>query len=375
MDYTSLSDTINSTLATGVSTFNWKNVPGGLEKVSESSIGVVWGVGSGKLYYCNMPCTGKWQLSDIQDVIDVATDDDTVFALQKDKLSFKSANNVDNWITIPATNITKIFVTRSYIWGSGSNFLRLAKPGTTGNWVNVTLDSKVKITSSSMGALYGVDGTGIAYKTDESGQSGWVKIPQFKGKYSGIFGEGDTQAIYGATATSLDRCEGDKCKTIPTENPATFVQLQPRTKNVWMISGKGENIFTKKDAIDSSLLNDVRPLDSQRVDAVNRAKLDYEKTTMSGIVSKQLAYVRQFLEDNMGKKSDISELKDQAKVGDYQYNSLKNALKLTYEILLILIFVVIVYAMGGIFGPMTHFIAFGIIAAGTIYFIINNGGL
>jgi len=246
MDYSILTDRLNNLISSETGKTDWKNISGGLEKVSESSMGAVWGIGAGKLYSCLSPCNGSWTLQEFPEaspnlkVLDFTTDDSLVYVLwnnpdtQITGLMTKNGNNFGDWSRGElAPNLTKIFNTSSYIWGqdSAGKKYKLAKPGTTSNWVQSQDTSGVLITSASSSALYGIDSKGAAFKTDESLQSSWSPIPQFKGMLTGILGDANP-TLYATDGQELQQCEGEICETLPVPNPIR--NLSPNSKNLWM---------------------------------------------------------------------------------------------------------------------------------------------
>ena len=77
--YDLITDEINTLLKVNP---DWNEIPGGLTKVSSSSLGFSWGISSGKVYYCRLPCTGEWKQVDIpNNAIDISTDDTYVYVL------------------------------------------------------------------------------------------------------------------------------------------------------------------------------------------------------------------------------------------------------------------------------------------------------
>jgi hypothetical protein len=145
MSYSSLTDILNSRLINSETEQRWVNIPGGLDKISETS-NAAWGLSSGKLYVCALPCSGQW-IEQLDIVKDFTTDDSLVYVLTSG-LQTKNGNGSGEWtspITIPS--ITQIFNTGSYLWGqdSGGKKYKLAKPGTTANWISVPDTSDIKI--------------------------------------------------------------------------------------------------------------------------------------------------------------------------------------------------------------------------------------
>ena len=259
--YDSLTNQINNYVSSQTSN-DWNPIPGGLSKVVSSSIGFSWGIGLQKLYYCRLPCSGKWDNVPTSEIpIDISADDTHVYVLGSSKLMIKTANNLDEWILIDIPiGANEIFCTGSFIWiqdTSGKKW-KLAKPGTTGNWILVNDSTNSKITSTSTTSLYGIDISGDPMKTDESLQSGWSIIPQFGGqKYSKVIGDIDKTTLYGIdTNNQLRRCTDEKCDDVQTKGfiPEN-ISIDPTTNTVWMTtdtSGDIGNIFNKQDSLNKS---------------------------------------------------------------------------------------------------------------------------
>jgi hypothetical protein len=382
MGYSELTDSLNSILT---SEKNWVNIPGGLDKVSESSLGAVWGIKNGSLYSCLIPCNGNWVLQVFPEaspnlkILDFTTDDSLVYVLwnnpdtQITGLMTKNGNNFGEWSRAElAPNITQLFNTSSYIWGqSGTQKYKLAKPGTTSNWVLATDTSDIKITSGSPSGLYGVDSKGVAYKSDEALQSGWKVIPQFKGVFTGILGEADP-TLYGISNNQIQECRGDDCKVLPIESPVK--NFSPRQDNLWMTSeGQGNlgNIYMKDQTKD--LINDVKPLDKQRDVIVQDTQTQYQVATYYEIMTKQLTELKKMLSNLLNvKKVDTTSLEKNLKDTQGTSEQLENALPRLLQILIILGLLIVIYLCSGILGFTTHYIAFAVFIGG-IYYVLSNG--
>jgi hypothetical protein len=389
MDYSTLTDQINS-LITSETKKDWVNIPGGLDKVSESSSGAAWGIGAGKLYVCLLPCTGQWILEEIPDsspdlkILDFTTDDSLVYVLwnlvdslgnNNTGLTTKNGNNSGEWSrSTLAPQLTKLFNTSSYIWGqSGKQKYKLAKPGTTGNWITVADTSDVTITSASSTSLYGVDSKGVAYKTDEALQSTWTPIPQFKGVFTGILGEQDQSGIYGISNNQLQKCVGEDCETIPLQSP--IQTLSPNSKHLWMTSttqGNLGNIYMQ-DIQDPDLIRDTQSLNDQRDTLVENTKSQYEVATYYNVMSKQLTDLQKMLSGLItNKKIDTKPLETSLKGAQGTTQQLESALPRLLQILIIIVLIILVYLCSGMLGFMTHYIAF-VVFIGGIYFVLSNG--
>jgi hypothetical protein len=387
MDYSALSDQINS-LITSESEKVWVSIPGGLDKVSESSMGAVWGIKGGELYACLTPCNGQWTLQEFPEaspnlkILDFTTDDSLVYVLwnnpdtQMIGLMTKNGNNSGEWSRASLSpKLTNLFNTSSYIWGQlGKQKYKLAKPGTTSNWILATDTSDVTITSASSTSLYGVDSKGVAYKTDEALQSAWTPIPQFKGVFTGILGDADQTGIYGVdTENQVQKCVGDVCEQVPINSPVQT--LSPNPRNLWMtstIQGKLGNIYYRDD-LPSNLIKDTAPLDAQRDSIVEESEKNYDVSTYATVMSKQLTEIQLMLSGLLTQdKIDSVPIEKNLSVTTQQSYVLDKAIRFILRAILILIPVLIIYLFSGFLGSTTHYIAFAIFVGG-IYFVLSNG--
>ena len=390
MEYDMLTDQLNNTITSGISKgTDWNAIPGGLDKVSESSRGFVWGLGSGNVWVCQSPCQGNWKqvkLPSAASLRDIVTDDTHIYVLLQNQLCIKSADNTDEWVTVTAPDgIEKIISTASYIWGqAGDKKYKLPKPGMTGNWIPVKDDLNVKITSASSGHLYGVGSDGKAMTTDEAMQTSWSVIPEFGGKYSAIFGDADQTAIFGIDSTnSLNRCLNGKCHGVDTKGyTPQSITIQPSSKQLWMTTttpGKSGNIFNLPISSDySDIMKTVQPIDSKRDEYAKKAETEFEQSTYSGMISRQFDYLKKVLGDVFAIRPVASEQADQQRVQDeinntnHELNVLKDVIPLIQKILIVLASIIGVYMCSDIFGSMTHFLALAVMVGGTYYFAVNK---
>jgi hypothetical protein len=365
MDYSSLTDILNSRLINSETEKNWVNIPGGLDKISETS-SAAWGLSSGKLYVCALPCTGQW-VEQLDGVTDFTTDDSLVYVLTSG-LQTKNGNGSGEWsspITVPS--ITQLFNTGSNLWGQGSEKYKLAKPGTTANWISVPDTSDIKITSSSLNTLYGVDSAGKAYKSGEN--LSWTLIPQFKGVYTGVLGDGTN--LYGTNIQQkIEKCVGSECSVEDTP-PVKSLYVNPLTS--WITSTQQSdygNIFYKDDS-PSNIIQDVEPIDQEREGIVQQTEKDYEVSTYSNVMSKQLSRL-QTMFMNLPPKEDTQPLKSSLKDTTDQLEVLKKATPFLFELLLLLGGIVVVYLCSSFLGFTTHYVALAVFIGG-LYYILNNG--
>jgi hypothetical protein len=358
----------------------WNSIPGGLDKVSTSSMGFAWGIGAGDVYVCQLPCSGQWKKVD-SGAIDIVTDDNHVYVLTSTSLKIKSASNVDEWVVISSPNLTSIVCTTSYIWGqTGGKTFRLAKPGTTGNWIPV--ENLHTITSASSNSLYGVDSAGNAIKTDEAMQSAWSIIPDFIGsKFSKVIGDLDQTSLYGIDTTNqLKRCVMGKCYQIETDGrQPKSITADPVSKTLWMTTqttGDKGNIFTMLDS-GNDILNGVKPLDKQRDDVVNQTKSSFKESTHSGIMSKQIKVVSDFLVKffNVHKEPNTElknkELTENVDKIHEDVQQLESALPTIKIVVLYILGAALAYSLFSVIGWASHIVALGILGYGLydVYFL------
>ena len=333
-------------------------------------MGAVWGIKTGNLYSCLAPCKGNWILVD-SNVIDFTTDDTTIYFLKTGSLNSKNANNSGETLSIPINiSLEQIFNTSSYIWGqsgSGTQKYKLAKPGTTSNWVEVSDTSGVNITSASSQTLYGVS-KGIAYKSDETLQSGWKKIPQFKGVFTGILGNADQTGIYGVDSQGqIQECKGDVCSPVPIMSPVN--NLSPNPNTLWMTSqtqGNMGNIYMKN-MTPPNIIKDVGPLDQERDLLVQETEKDYELSTYYNIMTKQLSEMKRMFQP-LPQTNVIDEKQVQSTTE--KANTFENALPYLIKGLIVLAILIIIYFFSGFLGVYTHYIAF-VVFIGGAYFVLN----
>jgi hypothetical protein len=394
---------INNTLSTQLSSvLTWANIPGDLQKVSSSSYGFAWGFNGPSVYLCQLPCTGNWQPVDlskfnIAEVLDVATDDTSVYILINSSaqiyLLTNSADGRGVWVMIPVPFVaSQIFSTHSYIWAqdSGNNKQKCPKPCTTPNWIPSS-ENTVTITSSSSTALYGKDSSGAGVKTDEVMQSDWSPIAGLLGtKINSVIGQVDESSLYAIDPTSkLLKCEGD-CSTkdvtpIDTQGYAPLnLTADPKSKQLWMIAEtKGDlgNIFNRPEKPDySTIMNTVTPLDKQRDSVVQEVVKTYNDQTGAMTVNKQISDIEVFFKKMFG--SQHKSTKDtentagnlQKLIAEQQVTleQIKSIQPIISGFVITLVAVILIYIIGSVLGTFIHLIAFVVLLVG-IYLTINNG--
>jgi len=385
-----LTDELNKLISTEITPDQWNAVPGGLDKVSSSSLGFAWGMGSGQVWICQLPCSGNWKsvtIPDSTNILDITTDESKVYVLYESssglKVASKAANNADDWIVLTAnTGMTKIISTGSYIWGqAGSTKWRIHKPLTMANWVQVPDTRGITITSASSSSLYGVDDKGNPVKTDEAMQSSWATIPEFGGKYTSILGDADQQALYGVEQSNqVQRCLNGECSNLPTQGyiPQSLT-VEPVSNDLWMTTttqGDSGNIFTKSGTTDySDILKRSQPYEKERDEIVQQAEIDYTETTGATAMSKQLELIKRFFEDLFKTISQNTGSDSKSKINDTVSETARfsRATILIQKFLILLAATAGVYLIGGILGGITHTVALAVFVGGLLYLALNNG--
>jgi len=366
--FDSLTDQINGLLQVDPS---WKSIPGGLSKVSTSSLGFSWGISSQKLYYCRLPCSGEWTNVPIADsALDVVTDDNHVYVLGNSTFMSKIASNMEDWVIVPApAGAVSILCTSSNIWAqdAGGKKWKLAKPGTTGNWIPVDDGSGTIMTSASGSSLYGIK-SGTAVKSDESLQSGWSPLGEFEGSMSKVFGDLDKTALYGLDSqNTLSRCANGSCKSVETPGTPQNLSIDPKG-NLWMTTitqGLKGNIYTKADSLE---IPDTSELDKQRDTVVHEAELNHQKQS----VSKVLEEVIQFFK-NLLKQPEDTKKEEQKVIKNKEFiDQMQKVIPAMLRILIYIGGVALLYLFFGGLDWITHLTALGILGYG-IYDVYLSG--
>ena len=394
--YDTLTDTLNNYISTQVATeSDWTSLAGGLTKVSASSAGNVWGYSGSTIYACQLPCSGNWVPVSYSGgtVSDLTTDDTNVYVLSGSTLYIKTANNTSEWVSIstPIAAVA-IFQTQSYLWiedGSNAKY-RLAKPGTTGNWIGIPDTSNVRLTSASATSLYGVDPLGTAMKSDESLQSKWSAVPEFAGKkVERVVGDIDTTALYSIDSSNqVMRCSGG-CAPVSTKGyvPSSLT-VEPSSRNVWMTTvtpGLDGNVFTRPDTPGfANLSQTVTPIDTQRDAIAKNAKQSFDQSTKENTVGKQLEAIKTFLSkhfsiNNSQKNKNNAKkggLRDQITNTNATISQLNASEPILQTILILLGIVILIYLFGSFLGWFVHLLACLVMGGGLIYIIVvqNKNG-
>lgn len=405
-EYDELTKKIDDTISTQVSSsLTWDNIPGALVKAVSSPAGYVWGYNTdNQVYTCQLPCTGNWVDVNIQSVgattiDDIAVDYTNVYVLTTGRAGNKIiltalASNRGQWnifnIPFPAT---KIFSTSMYLWAqdASNNKQKCAKPCTTSNWI-VSPEKNVQITSSSDTELYGKDGAGTAFKTDQNMTTGWAPIQGFaNNKWQAIIGQGGKTDIYGIDTKSNVYSCGESCafeddvKPVDTKGYAPLnLSSDPESRSLWMTattSGDKGNIFTRLDKSDySSILNIIDPIDQKRDQLVEDIERDYANQTKAMTTNKQVNTVVDFLSGKMGINKQLGDqnaknsslLNEQIQTTQQEIDKMNSITTKLVAILITLVVVAGIYLLGEpILGSYVHLlaaIAFSIGLFFTIYY-------
>ena len=377
----------------------WLNVPGNLSKVSSSVDGFVWGYNSeNRLFRCPLPCTGNWkevELKGVSTIFDIATDLSNVYVLVEGssgqrKLLINPSASTDEWNEVLVfSEATKIFSTHTFIWtqDSSNKKQRCAKPCTTGGWVSST-DTRVRITSASETALYGVDSSGTPLKSDETLQTGWTPINELAGrKLSALLGQLDNTALYGVENGGLLREEKGDIEQVTTygQTPSSL-SADPFSKDVWMTTeGRGElgNVFTKIDKPDySSIMNKITPLDRRRDQVVKEAEAQYVQQDKITGLNKSLNDFVNFFYAKFGvnkdtlkeTQNDIGGLQNDIKRTQANLDIIGSTQPVVEVLFLTLLAVLFLYVFASFIGQLIHTLAFLVLVGGLVYALTYNGG-
>jgi hypothetical protein len=331
-------------------------------------------------------------------VTDIATDETNVYLLFNSgggsSLATKTANNQTEWSVIPIGNgfvPANIFSTHTYLWlqTASNQKIKIPKP------VNMTNtmphpDTSVKITSSSATALYGVDATGKAMKSDETLQTGWAPVSGLKGtNVKTVIGDLDQEGLFYIDNNSrVSKCVGD-CST----EKSVFVNTQgylplymtadPSTKQLWMTSstsGSVGNIFNRIATPDySSIMNTVTPLDQNRDKVVGDVNVQYNKQTEVMTLNKQISEFQTLFAKIFGDATrstedtnlQISKVETDVVGKQTQLKTITNIEPIIQKFVVTLATAALVYAVFSFLGWIVHAIVLVVIGVG-IYLSLNN---
>jgi len=378
-EFDQLTDTIDTTISTQLSSVHsWTNIPGSLHKISSSLAGYVWGFTGSNLYKCQIPCSGNWQPVSISTsaITDLTTDESNVFVLTSDSVvHIGNANGQGPFTTIKCPiYATSIFSTHTYIWvqDSKGQKKKCPKPCTMANWLDVK-DNGTLITSSNDTSLFGKDGSGKSYQSDEHLQSGWSEMTQLA--KTQIL-HADDSGIYGIdTNQHLLFCEGSKCNPTDTSG-LTPASLSKTSGDLWMTtveSGEKGNVFWKTEKPDyTSIMNTLTPLDAKRHEVAKQIHQEQLQQDMVSTIQSKADTIVTFMTklfSDLGKDKDTSEKtihKLQTEIYKTQaYFDTINAVRPILEKLFFtVVAVTLVYLVGGFIGPAVHVVALGVLAIG-----------
>ena len=386
---TSINDTVSTQLSSSMS---WRSVQGYLVKASASSAGYVWGYNStSNVYICQLHCSGNCvpvSVPNLLTVLDLTTDGTEVYILGNStngtlNLFIAQANNQGTWSEIPVPfSATNIFSTHTYIWAQdGSmNKQKCPKPCMKGNWIPVS-ENKVKITSSTDSALYGIDSTGSPMTTDETLQSTWKSITGFeKTKLTSIVGGLDSDIYAIDTKSHILRFDGKEPEPIDTAGytPLTMT-VDPSSKEAWLTSsnfGSIGNIFNKLLKSDyTEIMNRINPFDKTRAGVVTEVQKEFEDQTNQLTINKLVNEVVQFFSNHFKQsgdpKTDIDKINKDIQDTQFQINTINFNIPFIRNLILVLLIVVFVYILGSSIGWPIHIVALVVLVAGLYYSITN----
>jgi hypothetical protein len=332
-------------------------------------------------------------------ILDIVTDDTNVYLLfstgSATFLATKTANNQTEWSMNPVGNSTfspvNMFSTHTYLWlqTATNQKVKIPKPVNMTNTMPVA-DTSVKITSSSATALYGVDGTGKAMKSDETLQTGWAAVAGLTGMpVKSVVGDLDQQGLFFIDNNSrVSQCVGDCStnKTVPVNTQGylpLYMTADPSTKQLWMTSstaGDKGNIFNRVGNPDySSILNIVTPLDQNRDKVVGDVKDEYNKQTQVMTVNKQIGIFQDLFAKIFGDatkateetNTQISKVETDVVGKQMQLKTITNIEPVIQKFVVTLATAALVYAVFSFLGWIVHAIVLVIICVG-IYLSLNN---
>lgn len=330
--------------------------------------------------------------------LDVATDETNVYLLfsaaNMTFLGTKTANNQTDWSLLPVGNPsfvpTNIFSTHTYLWlqTATNQKAKIPKPINMTNSMPVS-DTSVKITSSSSSALYGIDSTGKAMKTDETLQTGWAPVAGLSGTpVKSVIGDLDQTGLFTLTDAGVSECVGE-CVTnqVVPVNTQGYLPLyltgDPSTKQLWMTSstaGGVGNIFNRVASPDySTILNAVTPLDKKRDEVVTDVKKDYAKQTEVMTVNQHLGMFKslftQLFGDATKAQADantrISQVESDVLKKKADLEQLGHIQPTLQKFVVTLAVAALAYAICSPFGWIAHAIVLVILCIG-FYLSLNN---
>jgi hypothetical protein len=332
-------------------------------------------------------------------ILDIVTDETNVYLLFSNGstafVATKTANNQTDWLLNPVGNSNfapvNIFSTHTYLWlqSATNQKVKIPKPVNMTNSMPVA-DTSVKITSSSSSALYGVDATGNAMKSDETLQTGWAPVSGLRGTpVKSLIGDLDEQGLFIIDNNSrVSQCVGD-CSTNKTSEINTqgylplYMTADPSTKQLWMTSstsGSVGNIFNRIASPDySSITNSIAPLDRNRDDIVTDVSKDYNTQTQVMGVNQELSMFNSLFTHLFGEatrvqtdtNTRISQVETDLQNKKKSLEKINNIQPIIQKFVVTLAITALVYAVFSPFGWYVHAIALVVLVIG-IYLTLNN---
>jgi hypothetical protein len=331
-------------------------------------------------------------------MLDIATDETNVYLLftsgSSTSIASKTANNQTEWSVIQASTPqftpTTLFSTHTYIWlqGASNQKVKIPKPITMSNSMPVG-DTSVKITSASSSALYGIDASGNAMKTDETLQTGWAPVAGLQGKpISSLVGDLDQTGLFAINGAGVTECVGDcSAPKLTPLNTQGYMPLyltgDPSTKQLWMTSstpGIAGNIFNRIANPDySSITGSIAPLDKNRDGIVTDVTKNYTQQTQVMSVNQELSMFKslftQLFGDATKAQNDantrISEVETDVENKKKSLDQLNTIQPTIQKFVVTLAVTALVYAVFSPFGWYVHVIALVVLVIG-IYLTLNN---
>jgi len=377
-EFDQLTDTIDNTLSTQLSSVHsWTNISGSLTKISSSLAGYVWGFSGSKLYKCQIPCSGNWKEVSIgtTTIQDLTTDETHVYVLTSDSMiHIGNANGEGEFSSIKTPiQATSLFSTHTYIWiqDNKGQKKKCPKPCNMPNWLDVK-DNGTLITSSNDTSLFGKDGSGKSFQSDEHLQSGWSELPILD--KSKILNASDS-GIYGIDSNQHLIFCGEKCDPVDTSG-LTPSSLSKTSTDLWMTTiepGEKGNIFWKTEKPDyTSIMNTITPLDNKRHEVIKDIQQEQTQQNMVSDIQTKLNTITTFLKDvfsKLGKDKDttdksIKHLQNEIYKTQSDLDTIQIVQPILEKLFLTIVAVTFVYLIGSFIGPAVHFIALAVLGIG-----------
>jgi hypothetical protein len=331
-------------------------------------------------------------------ILDITTDETNVYVLYSNPNIFvatKSAANNGDWTTVqvsvPNFTPSNIFSTHTYIWlqSSSNQKVKIPKPLNMSNSMKVT-DVSVKITSASANALYGVNPSGNAMKSDETLQTGWSPVDGLAGtRVKSVIGDLDQTGLFVIDqASNVAECAGDcTVKNLSPVNTQGYLPLyltaDPSSKQLWMTSsssGQVGNIFNRLSNPDyGSIFNTINPLDQKRDAIVKDIGTNYQKQTEVMSLNKQLSefqtlFARLFGDATKAAEdtnTQIAKVQSDVESKTAQLKHVSDAELTIRKLVITLAVATLVYAIFSFLGWISHVIVLVVLGVG-IYLSLNN---